>query len=80
MTSQIDAFPDLHRVQEFFPLGVSEPKALSHKQIEQFNEKGYIFPLNVFRPDEVASHRRYFDDLLAKAMNAGWNSYAINGW
>ena len=46
----------------------------------QFNERGYIFPLDVFGPQEIASHRAYFDDLLAKAQAAGWDSYGINGW
>lgn len=80
MTAQTDAFPDLNRVRQFFPLGVAEPKKLSQAQINQFNEKGYIFPLDLFRPEEVIAQRAYFDDLLEKAFAAGWNSYEINGW
>ena len=80
MTTQTDAFPELDRDRRFFSLGVAEPTTLSLEQINQFNEKGYIFPLDVFSPDEIAIHRRYFDDLLEKAVAAGWNSYQINGW
>ena len=80
MTNQTDAFPDLDRVRAFFPLGVEKPIKLSLEQIKQFNEKGYIFPLDVFNVAEITTHRQYFDDLLAKAQAAGWDSYGINGW
>lgn len=80
MTTQTDAFPELDRIKSFFPLGVAEPSLLSVEQIQQFNEKGYIFPLDVFTPAEIAAHRAYFDDLLKKAFAMGWDSYGINGW
>lgn len=80
MPHRTESHPDIDRVKQFFPLGVENPAVLSHEQIQQFNEKGYIFPLDVFSRDEIAAHRAYFDQLLAKASEAGWNSYSINGW
>ena len=80
MTTQTDAYPELARVRQFFPLGVDQPTTLSRAQIEHFNEKGYIFPLTVFNAAEIALQRAYFDDLLNKALAAGWSSYSINGW
>lgn len=80
MTSHTDAYPDLNRDRQFFPLGVENPATLSHQQIDHFNQQGYIFPLDVFSPTESAAHHAYFDDLLARASTQGWNSYAINGW
>lgn len=77
---QTDAFPELDRVRQFFPLGVAAPATLSRKQIDHFNDKGYIFPLDVFDAEEIAAHRAYFDQLLEQALAAGWNSYSINGW
>ena len=68
------------RVRQFFPLGVAAPRVLSAVQIRQFNELGYLFPLEVFDPQEVVAMRAYCDDLFAKAMAAGFNRYAINGW
>ena len=68
------------RVRQFFPLGVPRPRVLSAAQIRQFNELGYLFPLEVFDAQEVAALRAYCDDLFAKAMAAGFNRYAINGW
>ena len=63
----------------FHPLGVPEPRALSAAQIGQFNELGYVFPLQVFDPPEVGALRAYCDDLFARAVSAGHGSYDING-
>lgn len=80
MASQTDAYPELDRDRRFFPLGVKNPSHLTSAQIEQYNEKGYLFPLDVFSAEEMAEHRTYFDDLLTKALDAGWNSYEICNW
>ena len=80
MPSRTDAYPDFSRIRRFSPLGVENPALLSRRQIEQFNNHGYISPLDVFNPEEIAAHRFYFDDLLAKALEAGWSSYEIYGW
>jgi len=81
MQKTIDnAYPELERVRKFFPLGIENPTHLTPKQIQQYNEKGYICPLDVFSADEIAVHRAYFDDLLPKALAAGWNSYEITNW
>ena len=80
MAKHTDAFPELDRVLKFHPLGISELQKLTRAQIDHFNERGYLFPLDVFGPEEIADHRAYFDDLLAKAQAAGWDSYGINGW
>ena len=65
------------RVRRFFPLGVARPRVLSAAQIRQFNELGYLFPLPVFGAQEVVELRAYFDDLFARAVAAGYDSYAI---
>ena len=68
------------RVRRFYPLGVPEPRVLSAAQVGLFNELGYLFPLDVFDPPEVAAMRAYCDDLFAGAVAAGHGSYDINGW
>ncbi|MEM7132364.1 MAG: phytanoyl-CoA dioxygenase family protein [Chloroflexota bacterium] len=81
MTEMIaNAYPELERVRQFFPLGVDEPSLLTRAQIDQYNRKGYIFPLDVFSSEEIAEYRTYFDDLLPKALEAGWNSYEMTNW
>lgn len=80
MTIQTDAFPELDRVKKFFPLGVENPRLLTKAQIDQYNDQGYLFPFDIFSAEEITEIRAYFDDLLPKAMAAGWNSYEITNW
>ena len=80
MAEYVDAYPELQRDLRFFPLGVENPRLLTHAQIQHYNEKGYIAPIDVFDASEIAGIRAYFDDLLAKAMTAGWSSYEITNW
>ena len=80
MAKIADAFPELDRVRRFFPLGIDSPTKLTRAQIEQYNTKGYICPLDVFSAAEIAETRTYFDDLLPQALAAGWNNYEITNW
>ncbi|MYG90087.1 MAG: phytanoyl-CoA dioxygenase family protein [Chloroflexi bacterium] len=80
MTQRTDAFPELQRDLRFFPLGVDQPEQLSTEQIEQYNDKGYVFPIDIFSQSEIESIRGYFDELLPKALEAGWNSYELTNW
>ena len=80
MTQRTDAFPELQRDLRFFPLGVDQPSLLTTEQIEQYNERGYVFPIDIFSQSEIASIRGYFDELLPKALEAGWNSYELTNW
>ena len=75
-----DVLPDMERVLKFFSATNDQPKTLTRAQIRQFNERGYICPLDVFTPEEAAANRRYFDALMARAQDSGHNSYSINGW
>ena len=70
-----DALPDMERELKFYPAETDRPKKLTGDQIGDYNEKGYVFPLDVFTPEEVESNRRYFDELMEKARAAGHNSY-----
>ena len=80
MTQRTDAFPDLPRDLRFFPLGVDHPRHLDPAHIAQYNERGYVFPIDIFSPSEIAAIRAYFDDLLPQALAAGWNSYELTNW
>ena len=80
MTQRTDAFPELQRDLRFFPLGVDDPVHLTTGQIEQYNDKGYVFPIDIFSSSEIESIRDYFDELLPKATEAGWNSYELTNW
>jgi ectoine hydroxylase-related dioxygenase (phytanoyl-CoA dioxygenase family) len=75
-----DALPDMQRELRFFSVENDAPQKLTRDQVRQFNEQGYICPLDIFTPEEAAANRRYFDGLMQKAREAGHNSYSINGW
>ena len=75
-----DAYPELSRTLRFFPLGVEAPQILTHEQIDHYNQYGYLSPLRVFTEAEVQPFREYFDDLLPRAMAAGWGNYDLTNW
>lgn len=75
-----DALPDMKRELKFYPAETTTPQKLTPEQIQQYNQKGYICPLDVFTTKEAEANRVYFDRLLAKAEAAGKNNYSINGW
>ncbi|HLK18692.1 MAG TPA: phytanoyl-CoA dioxygenase family protein [Bryobacteraceae bacterium] len=64
---------DLH----FDPVVNENPKTLTREQIASFNRDGYLAPFRIFSDAEIAEIRRYFDDLLARTLASGGNSYSI---
>jgi chlorinating enzyme len=62
----------------FHPSPVANPKTLTKTQVESFNRDGYLKGIRIFSSDEMAEHRRYFDELLAKVLAAGGSSYSIS--
>jgi|TARA_B100000809_G_C15105214_1_gene518454 ectoine hydroxylase-related dioxygenase (phytanoyl-CoA dioxygenase family) len=75
-----NAYPNLQRDLQFFPLGVEEPVVLTSDQINSYNKDGFLYPIKIFNQPEVIFIREYFDDLLDKALSSGWNSYEIMNW
>jgi len=75
-----DALPEMNRELRFFPVENSNPRTLTPGQISFFNENGYLCPLDVFTPEEADTNRQYFEQLMNRAEEAGYNSYSINGW
>ena len=67
---------------EFFAAPVEQAKTLSRAQVTEFNELGYISPLDALTPTEATANRAYFDELLArvKAFDDGRNAYSIMGY
>jgi ectoine hydroxylase-related dioxygenase (phytanoyl-CoA dioxygenase family) len=63
---------------KFHPSTVTDPQALTAAQIDAYNRDGYVKGLRVFSTEEMAEHRHYFDELLAKVMAAGKDSYSIS--
>ena len=81
---QFQAVPDtqdLNRIERdlrFHAVHNDRPLALTREQVEQFNRDGYIKELPVYTAEEIAGIRSYFDQLLAKVVAAGGDSYSIS--
>ena len=76
----IDAIPTMERDLRYFPSTTTEPNKLTLEQIHYFNEKGYVFPIDLFSKEEADANRRYFDSLLKMASDAGLDSYKVESW
>jgi non-heme Fe2+,alpha-ketoglutarate-dependent halogenase len=57
---------------------VQDPGTLTRAEIAQFNRDGYLKGMRIFSENEIADTRRYFDDLLAKTLASGGDSYSIS--
>jgi hypothetical protein len=75
ITPKLDA---ASRDLRFHPSPVTDPKTLSKKQVESFNRDGYLKRIQIFDAAEIAGHRCYFDELLAKVLAEGGTSYSIS--
>ena len=73
-------FPGAERDLRFFPIRNDAPNLLTQAQIQHYNSRGFVFPLDVFSAAEIAAHRAYFDELTAMAEAAGLDNYGINAW
>lgn len=73
-----EAIEKLDRDIRFFPSTTNEPQALTPQQIEQWNEEGYLAPLEALDLEAVLEYRQYFDRLLEEALAAGRDSYSIS--
>lgn len=73
-----DDLQQVARDLSFHPCANAAPQALTREQIEHYNRDGYILPLRIFSESEVADLRAYFDDLLAKYVAEGKDSYSIS--
>jgi non-heme Fe2+,alpha-ketoglutarate-dependent halogenase len=67
----------LQRDLQFHPSTTKNPTTLTPEQIAAFNRDGYLTGIRIFGEDEIADIRAYFDELLARTLAAGGNSYSI---
>jgi non-haem Fe2+, alpha-ketoglutarate-dependent halogenase len=67
----------LHRDLRFHPSATEHPTILTLEQIAAFNRDGYLAGIRIFSDEEITGIRSYFDDLLAKTLAAGGDSYSI---
>ena len=76
----------LDRDFEFHPSPVREPRTLTARQIESFNDRGYVLPLDIFEGDELSELQGRFDAALQDALARGDDGYSLisahlkHGW
>ncbi|MFO1006869.1 MAG: phytanoyl-CoA dioxygenase family protein [Planctomycetaceae bacterium] len=75
---EVDDLQKIGRDLRFHPSTTTHPKVLTREQVEGFNVDGYVRPLSIYTPEEITEIRNYFDDLLAKVVAAGGDSYSIS--
>jgi ectoine hydroxylase-related dioxygenase (phytanoyl-CoA dioxygenase family) len=75
---QSDQLSEVPRDLRFHPVTNPAPNVLSSRQLDRFNRDGYLKPLCIFEPDEIADIRSYFDRLLARYAADGKDSYSIS--
>lgn len=73
--SDLDSLP---RDLRFHPSSVEAPRTLTREQVEHYNQFGFVRPVPIYSADEIAEIRTYFNDLLAKVVAAGGDSYSIS--
>jgi ectoine hydroxylase-related dioxygenase (phytanoyl-CoA dioxygenase family) len=73
-----EALRTVPRDLRFHPSAVASPRRLTTAQVADFNRDGYLSGFGIFGEEEIADIRRYFDDLLARTLAAGADSYSIS--
>jgi ectoine hydroxylase-related dioxygenase (phytanoyl-CoA dioxygenase family) len=73
-----EALSRVPRDLPFHPCGATHPRSLTAAQVADFNRDGYLAGLALFDAEEIAGIRRYFDQLLARTLAAGGDSYSIS--
>ncbi len=73
-----DELTAVERDLTFHPSVNASPAALAAEQIASFNRDGYLKPFRIFKADEMADLRGYFDKLLAQYVAEGKDSYSIS--
>ena len=68
----------LERDLRFHPSAVASPATLTAEQVAAFNRDGYLKGIRIFSPEEMAGIRAFFDELLARTLAAGGDSYSIS--
>src|SRR5512141_1670347 len=68
----------LERELRFHPSAVENPRTLTLDQVAAFNRDGYLKGIRIFSEAEMAGVREYFDELLARTLAAGGDSYSIS--
>ena len=68
----------LERQLRFHPSTIENPRTLTREQVAAFNRDGYLKGIRIFSQEEISGIRQYFDELLARTLASGGDSYSIS--
>src|SRR5690349_21502448 len=68
----------IERDLRFHPVTTENPEVLTADQIASFNRDGYLKRICIFSAEEMDRIRTFFDNLLARTLAAGGDSYSIS--
>jgi hypothetical protein len=73
-----DSLTAVPRDLSFHPCTTTDPQVLTREQLARFNRDGYLMPFRIFSEAEITAIREYFDQLLARYLAEGKDSYSIS--
>jgi len=73
-----DFLEKINREFSFIPIEIGNPITLSKKDIQSFNEDGFLSGIQLFNDNEIQGIGDYFDTLLENALDSGDDSYSIS--
>src|SRR5688500_12164341 len=68
----------IERDLTFYNSTNKSPKVLTKMQVGSYNRDGFVRPIPIYSPTEIADIRNYFDGLLQRVIAAGGDSYSIS--
>ena len=69
---------EIERDLRFHRIRNESPAKITKKEIDQFNELGFVTPIEIFGDEEINKIREFFDRLLEQVLNEGGDSYSIS--
>lgn len=67
----------MSRNLRYHPVRNENPAVLTKKQIETFNDQGFLKPFRIYTDAEIVAIRREFDGMIDKVMARGDHNYSI---
>jgi hypothetical protein len=68
----------IERDLTFYNSTNKSPRVLTKMQVGSYNRDGFVRPIPIYSPTEIADIRNYFDGLLQRVIAAGGDSYSIS--
>ncbi len=78
ITPEQEELESLPREFGFAPADPRRARTFSAEEVERYNREGYLSGVTLLEDEEAAEWRVYFDELLARTLASGADSYSIS--